>query len=178
VADVSAMRGAIGQAYQRFGNLQGVIHGAGVVGEDGYREIKDSNYDNCDSHFQAKAHGLLVLEDVLKGKTLDFCLLLSSLTSVLGGIGQAAYASSNIYMDSFACRHKRTSTVRWLSVNWDVWRLHEHAAFGSGLGTTHKELGMSAEEAMAMMEAVLSVRTASQLVVTTGDLAARISQWI
>src|SRR2546430_10610575 len=54
------MRGAIEQAYQRFGNLHGVIHGAGVVGENGYREIKDSNYDNCDSHFQAKAHGLLV----------------------------------------------------------------------------------------------------------------------
>ena len=89
-----------------------------------------------------------------------------------------AYASSNIYMDSFACSHKRTSTVRWLSVNWDVWRLHDQAAFGSGLGTTLKELGMSAEEAMAMMEAVLAVRTASQLVVSTGDLAARISQWI
>ena len=178
VADVSAMRGAIEQAYQRFGNLHGVIHGAGVVGEDGYREIKDSNDDNCDSHFQAKAHGLLVLEDVLKGKTLDFCLLLSSLTSVLGGIGQAAYASSNIYMDSFARRHKRTSPVRWLSVNWDVWRIHDQAAFGSGLGTTLKELGMSAEEATTMMETVLAVRTASQLVVSTGDLAARIKQWI
>ena len=111
VADISAMRRVIERSYQRFGTLHGVIHGAGIVGNDGYREIKDSDRDNCDGHFQAKAHGLLVLEQVLDGKALDFCLLLSSLTSVLGGIGQAAYASSNIYMDSFARRHNRTSPL-------------------------------------------------------------------
>ena len=113
VADADAMRGVIQQAYQRFGNLHGVIHGAGVIGDAGYREIKDSNEDNCDAHFQAKAHGLLVLEDLLRGKKSDFCLLLSSLTSVLGGIGQAGYASSNIYMDTFARNHNRSSPVPW-----------------------------------------------------------------
>ena len=86
------MRGAIEQAYQRFGTLHGVIHAAGIVGDNGLQEINDCHYDNCERHFQAKAHGLLVLEDVLDGKNLDFCLLVSSLTSVLGGIGHAAYA--------------------------------------------------------------------------------------
>ena len=178
VADLNAMRLVVEQAYQRFGTLHGVIHGAGIVGDEGYREIKDSCHDNCDGHFQAKAHGLLVLEDVLDGKPLDFCLLLSSLTSVLGGIGQAAYASSNIYMDLFARRHNRTSPVPWLSVNWDVWRLRDDSATDPGLGRTLQELGMSAGEAMEMMETVLPVRTASQLVVSTGDLGARINQWI
>jgi acyl transferase domain-containing protein len=178
VSDVNAMRGAIEQAYQHFGNLHGVIHGAGIVGDDGYREIKDTEYDDCDAHFQAKAGGLLVLDEVLHGKSLDFCLLLSSLTSVLGGIGQAAYAASNIYMDSFARRHNRTSPVPWLSVNWDVWRLHDQAAIVSGPGGTLKELGMSAAEATEMLETALTMRTASQLVVSTGDLGARIDQWI
>src|SRR6185295_17569882 len=85
VADAGAMRGVIEQACQRFGTLHGVIHGAGIVGDAGYREIKDSNNADCDAHFQAKAHGLRALEDVLAGKNLDFCLLLSSLTPVLGG---------------------------------------------------------------------------------------------
>src|SRR3989440_8679019 len=172
------MRGVIEQAERRFGVLHGVIHGAGIVGDDGYREIKESDPDNCDGHFQAKVHGLHVLEDVLDGKPLDFCLLFSSLSSVLGGIGQAAYAAANIYMDSFARKHNRTSSVPWLSVNWDVWRLRGHAAFDSTLGTTLKELGMSIEEATEMMQTALSVKTASQLIVSTGDLDARIDQWI
>jgi len=178
VSDASAMRRVVEQAYQRFGALHGVIHGAGIVGENGYREIKDSDCDFCDGHFEAKAHGVLVLEDVLEGKALDFCLLLSSLASVLGGIGQAAYASSNLYLDSFARWHNRSSPVPWLSVNWDVWRLHDHDTMDSGLGTTLKELGMSAAEATAMMETVLTLRAAGQLVVSTGDLGARIDQWI
>ena len=124
VADVDGMRGAIEQAYQRFGTLHGVIHAAGIVSDNGLQEINDCHYENCERHFQAKAHGLLVLEDVLDGKTLDFCLLVSSLTSVLGGIGHAAYAASNVYMDSFARKHNRSHRVPWLSVNFDLWRSH------------------------------------------------------
>jgi acyl transferase domain-containing protein len=178
VADASAMRRAVEQVYQRFGALHGVIHGAGIVGDDGYQEIKDCDHAHGAAHFQAKAHGALVLEEILHDKTLDFCLLLSSLASVLGGIGQAAYASANIFLDSFARQHNRAAAVRWLSVNWDVWRVPEHGAADAISGKTLQELGMSATEAMEMMETVLAVKTASQLVVSTGDLNARIDQWI
>jgi acyl transferase domain-containing protein len=175
VADEGAMRGVVERASQRFGTLHGVIHAAGIVGD--YREISDTDPDSCDAHFRAKARGVRVLASVIEGRPLDFCLLMSSLTSVLGGIGQAAYASSNTYLDAFARTQNRSSTVPWLSVNWDVWRLHDEPA-AAGLGGTLRELGMSAEEATAMLETVLTLRTAGQLVVSTGDLGARIDQWI
>jgi NAD(P)-dependent dehydrogenase (short-subunit alcohol dehydrogenase family)/acyl carrier protein len=178
VADGSAMREVIQQTRKRFGDLHGVIHGAGIVGDAGYREIKESDAGSCEDHFQAKARGLIVLEDVLDGEALDFCLLMSSLTSVLGGIGQAAYASANLHLDAFARRHNRTSRVPWLSVNWDVWRLGNHTAAGAGPGGTLKELGMSVAEAMEMLETTLSMKAAGQLVVSTGDLESRINQWI
>jgi acyl carrier protein len=47
-----------------------------------------------------------------------------------------------------------------------------------GIGRTVEELGHTAEEATNAMETVLAVRNASQLLVSTGDLAARINQWI
>ena len=179
VSDGNAMRGAIDQAYRRFGVLNGVIHGAGTIGDGVYREIKDSDFDDCDGHFRAKAEGALVLEDLLEGIPLDFCLLLSSLTSILGGIGQAAYAASNIYLDAFARRHNsRSNAVRWLSVNWDVWRTQPQAENDSGLGATLRELGMSRKEATEVLHTVLAMRNADQIVVSTGDLAARTDQWI
>ena len=171
VADEAAMRRVVERAYEHFGALHGVIHAAGIVGD--YLEIKDTDPDRCAGHFQAKALGVRVLERVLDGKPLDFCLLMSSLTSVLGGIGQAAYASANLHMDAFARRHNRTSTVPWLSVNWDVWRLE-----GEGLGGTLRELGMTTPEATALLETVLRMTETGQLVVSTGDLDARIAQWI
>jgi acyl carrier protein len=178
VADVAGMRRAVEHAYQRFGGLHGVIHAAGIVGRDGYREIKDCDYDNCQSHFQAKVHGLHVLEEVLHGRTLDFCMLVSSLTSFLGGIGHVAYASSNIYMDAFTRLHNRSHRMPWLSVNWDLFRFQNQSAVNAGLGKTLEALGHSAEEAMTVMEVLLAARGVSQLVVSTGDLAARVNQWI
>jgi NADP-dependent 3-hydroxy acid dehydrogenase YdfG/acyl carrier protein len=168
VADANGMRKAIEYTYQRFGALHGVIHTAGIVGDNGLQEINDCNYENCERHFQAKAHGLRVLEEVLDGKTLDFCLLVSSLTSVLGGVGHAAYASSNVFMDAFARRHNRSNRVPWLSVDFDLWRTDTHTTTDSH----------TADEAINAMETVLAARNASQLLVSTGDLTARINQWI
>ena len=178
VADEAAMRSAVAQAYRRFGALHGVIHAAGVVGEAAYREIKQADPSSCDAQFQAKVHGVRVLERVLDGTPLDFCLLMSSLASLLGGIGQATYAAVNLYMDAFARRRNRSGGVPWLSVNWDVWRLDQASPFGAQLGATLKELGMSAGEAMQAMESALALRGAGQLVVSTGDLGARIDQWV
>jgi acyl transferase domain-containing protein/acyl carrier protein len=174
VADELAMRAALARAQQRFGALHGVIHAAGMVRPDSHREIKDSDYSSCEEHFQAKAHGVRVLEQVLEGRALDFCLLVSSLVSVLGGIGHVAYAAASNYMDAFARAHNRSARQRWLSVNWDFWRLEDH----SGLGSTVEHLGMSAEEATCMLEIVLALRGAGQLMVSTGELGARLDQWV
>jgi acyl carrier protein len=119
-----------------------------------------------------------VLEDLLDGKTLDFCLLVSSLTSMLGGIGHAAYASSNVYMDSFVRRHNRSHRRPWLSVNFDLWRFPDRDAIAAGFGKTVQDLGHSPEEAIAATEALLRLRNAGQILISTGDLAARLNQWI
>ncbi|HKS06190.1 MAG TPA: SDR family NAD(P)-dependent oxidoreductase [Gemmatimonadaceae bacterium] len=178
VSDAHAARRVVDETRRRFGTLHGVIHGAGIVGDGVYREIKDSDAAYCARHFEAKAHGVRALSDALADVRVDFCLLLSSLTSVLGGIGQAAYTSANMYMDVFARHHNRTSRSPWLSVNWDVWRLDTAASSGAGMGATLKDLGMNTAESMSTLEAVLSSAPVGQLVVSTGDLSARIDQWL
>ena len=178
VDNLEDMRGAIDQAVARFGALHGVIHAAGVTGERRYREVVTVDCDHGDAHFQVKAHALLALEELLRDKPLDFVLLVSSLTSVLGGIGHAAYASSCIFMDSLARKHNRSGATPWLSVNWDFWRVEDRAVVDSGTGRTIQDLGMSANEALEVMETVLPMRHAGQLLISTGDLGARLDQWI
>ena len=178
VADLSSMQGVIDQARRRFGGLHGVIHGAGIVGEKGISEIVKIETSVCDSHFKAKVHGLSVLEKILDGQRLDFCMLLSSLTPVLGGIGEVAYSSSNVFMDTFARKHNRSSSTPWISVNWDLWRLQKRSANNTGIGKTLEELGITAEEGMKVMGFIMPMKAVPQLVVSTGDLNARIRQWI
>jgi acyl transferase domain-containing protein len=178
VNDRSEMQSAFAETDRRFGALHGVIHGAGVVGDQGYGEVAETTRALSDLHFQSKARGVLVLESLIEGRTLDFCLLLSSLASVLGGIGQAAYSAANIYLDTFARRRGREGSTPWLSVNWDVWRTQENVWGHSGPGKTLEELGMTRDEAMQVLETTLTVKRGGQIVVSTGSLDARIRQWI
>lgn len=178
VGDTAAMRAAIEQAHRQFGTLHGVIHGAGIVSEGIHLEIRDTNPDTCASHFRAKAAGVRALAAALEGRSIDFCLLLSSLSSILGGVGHAAYAASNLYLDAFVRLAARSQATPWLSVNWDYWRTGAAARTQGGPGTTVRDLGMSVPEAMLTFERVLAARAAMHLAVSTADLQARIDQWV
>ena len=116
VSNASAMRRALAQVDARFGALHGVIHGAGVVGLEAFREIGRMTPEDADAQFAAKVHGVLVLDEVLRDRVLDFCLLMSSLSAVLGGLGFAAYSAGNLFMDAFARTKSRQSGTHWISV--------------------------------------------------------------
>ncbi len=176
VGDARRMREVVADARSRFGGLDGVVHAAGIVGDD--REIADCTPASSDAHFAGKARGVQALAAALEGEPLEFCLLMSSLTSVLGGVGQSAYAAANLYLDAYARRQRRQGGSPWLSVNWDVWRVGGASAGAAGARTTLRELGMNRAEATETLERVLAMRGAGQLVVSTGDLDARISQWL
>jgi len=178
VADLDAMKNAIEATYQSFGTLHGVIHCAGIVRER-LSDIQDLDLSKCDLHFLSKVQGLYVLEEVLEGKSIDFCMLFSSLSAVLGGLGEVAYSSSNIFMDAYAQKHNRYSKVPWISVNWDLWRIEDGKDnFIPGTGRTLAQLGLVPEEGMAAIERVLAIKDVSRIVVSTGGLNDRISQWI
>jgi len=178
VADLKSMKEVVNCTYQRFGHLNGVIHGAGIVGEKGFSEIIEIDSATCDLHFQAKAQGLYVLAKILEGKDHGFCMLLSSLTPILGGVGEVAYSSSNIFMDAFVRKRWQANDTKWISVNWDLWRIQDNDKNITRLGKSLEKLGIKPNEGMDVMETVLSVEGLSQVIVSTGQLKARIKQWI
>ena len=174
--DAAQMREVVRQALERFGALNGVVHAAGIAGDQVFKTIPETTRDQVAQHFRAKAHGLLVLEEVLAGLQLDFCLLTSSLSTVLGGLGLAAYAAANSYMDAFTHKHNRGRMAgRWLSVDWDGWQLPkttEEVEFDpANLSITPRE----GKEAFARL---LSLGGVTQVVVSTGKLQARLDKWV
>ncbi|MBV9787773.1 MAG: SDR family NAD(P)-dependent oxidoreductase, partial [Chloroflexi bacterium] len=133
VTQPAELRAALEQIDARFGALHGVIHAAGLVHKSFFQVIQETDQAACEQHFQAKAYGPIALEQALAGRQLDFCMLLSSLSAVLGGLGFAAYAAGNCFMDSFVQQHNQRSASPWVSVDWDAWELTE--AQRQGLST-------------------------------------------
>jgi acyl carrier protein len=163
---------------ERFGRIDGVIHAAGITGAESVRAIADTGLAECARHFQPKARGLLVLEKALRGRDLDFCLLFSSLSSILGGLGFAAYSAANLFMDAFAHQQSRSSHIPWISINWDGWKRIDAAESAPGLEAASTELAMTSQEGIECFQRIVSLVAGPQIVVSTGNLQTRIDQWI
>ena len=177
-ADGTRMQALIADAEARFGALNGVIHAAGIVGEASFCTIAEADRADCEKHFQSKIYGTRVLEQILRDKELDFCVLISSLSSLLGGLGFAAYAAANSYMDAFVDRHNQTHEQPWISANLEGWHFPEPGDDVAQAGRI-PELGMTPSEGVEAWERILSEpRPFNQLVASSGDLQARIDQWV
>ncbi len=177
VADAEQMRIVLGQVDERFSTLHGVIHAAGITDGASFQAVAQIGREVCESHFQPKVHGLYVLQQLLADRQLDFCLLMSSLSSVLGGLGLAGYAAANLFMDAFCHAHNRSSTQPWISVNWDSWQLDE--AQHEIMGRTLARFEMLPEEGWEVFQRLIaSIDGVSQIIQSTGDLRARFDQWV
>jgi len=175
VADSAQLCSALAQATATFGALHGVIHAAGISDPRAFGAVQEVDRAMCEWHFAPKVHGLYALAQALREQPVDFCLLFSSLATVLGGLGLSAYTAANRFMDAFVSEYNRRAAVPWLCVDWDSWQVKErpHGDFG----VTIASFTMTPEEGTdAFVRALSAGRT--HLVNSTGDLQARIQQWI
>lgn len=178
VSDASAMRHALDRTEARFGALNGVVHAAGVVGVEAFREITQTQAEDADAQFTAKARGLMVLDEVLAGRDIDFCLLMSSLSAVLGGLGFAAYGAANLFMDAYARRKSREGGAPWIAVDWDSWKMADLQPVIAGLGASVSDYVMEPDEGVDACARILAGGLRGQVVVSSGDLNPRLRQWV
>jgi acyl transferase domain-containing protein len=177
VANEDQMRAAVARAAERFGRIDGVIYGA-AAGQNTDKDIIETTPADCMHQFYAKVKGLLVLEKVLQGREQEFCLMLSSLSSVLGGITFGAYSAANIFMDTFARKHNQTHAQTWLSVNWDRWFFDEDVRPGDRLTAGVEGLAISPKDGGEILDRILSMGPVSQVLVSMSDLYARLERWV
>lgn len=121
VSNIEQMKKIIQQTVERFGNINGIIHSAGVP--DG-AVIKRRTREITESITAPKVKGTLVLEQILQDLDIepDFFILCSSVSSILAPFGQVGYAGANAFLDTFA--HYKTSRdgTFCVSINWDTWQ--------------------------------------------------------
>ena len=174
VADAEQARDVVRRCFARFGSLHGVIHAAGVVGAKAIKTIPELTVEECEKQFRPKVTALYSLAQALEGIELDFCILTSSLAALLGGLGYAAYSSASAFMDAFAQSVSRGRSSPWLSVDSDLWEI----GAGNASTQTWSQLPMTSAEGCEAIHRVISDRRWPRVVISTGDLQARIDQWL
>jgi acyl transferase domain-containing protein/NADPH:quinone reductase-like Zn-dependent oxidoreductase/acyl carrier protein len=97
--------------------LRGVFHAAGVT-DDGI--LLQQTWPRFEKVFGPKVAGAWNLHQATKQLNLDYFVLFSSASAVLGSPGQSNYAAANAYLDALA-NYRRSNGQPALSINWGPW---------------------------------------------------------
>jgi acyl transferase domain-containing protein len=130
--------------------LRGIIHAAGIL-DDGV--ISEQDRDRFAKVLAPKVDGAWHLHKQTQTLPLDFFILFSSATSLLGAVGQSNHVSANAFLDALA-HHRRAQGLPGLSINWGAWSEIGYAAQvqagdflkTQGMGSIAPSLGLAALE--------------------------------
>ncbi|SCG49790.1 type I polyketide synthase [Micromonospora halophytica] len=117
VTDPADLRRVRQAAEERFGGIDGIVHAAGLPG-GGMAEVKERA--EAERVLAPKLAGTLALARVFGDLPLDFVVLCSSITSVVGGFGQVDYCAANAFLDAYA-RSGGGFRAPVVSQNWGGW---------------------------------------------------------
>jgi len=119
VTNEEQMKSVVQQAREQFGEINGVVHAAGVPGA-GMIQLKTPAM--AENVLAPKVAGTRVLDRVLQDAPLDFFIMCSSRAAILGGFGNVDYCAANAYLDAFAHYKRSTNDGTAVSINWDAWQ--------------------------------------------------------
>ncbi len=116
--DAQAVQQLVQSILDKYGRLDGVIHGAGVI-ED--KLIADKTMPSFERVFGTKVDSAIHLSRLLPEETLQFVALFASIASRFGNRGQADYAAANEFLSKLAVEWDRRTAARVFSVAWGPW---------------------------------------------------------
>ena len=97
--------------------LKGIFHLAGVL-EDGL--LVNQSWNSFEAVMAPKLLGAWNLHHQTQSMDLDYFVCFSSITSLVGSLGQSNYAAANAFLDALA-HHRHSLGLPALSLNWGPW---------------------------------------------------------
>lgn len=165
------LRDALSSAIDPVYPLRGVIHAAAVLAD---APVTAQTQEEVEAVMAPKVKGAWNLHTFTAGMDLDFFVLFSSASAILGLHGQVGYAAANAALDALA-RFRRSSGLPALSINWGPWAQEGLAALSGQRWLDWGISDLNPGSSLDAMGALLLEGTAQALVlhVDWGVLAER-----
>lgn len=168
---------ALARVFDDLDPIAGVFHAAAVSSGPSIRALGlELSSEDFTTQERPKLHGARALAQALHGREYEFCFLFSSNASRFGGAGRSAYAAANGAMEAFVTDRWRGGDHRWVTASWDGWRLDDEPVRSTT--TPLDRLALSASEAVAAVETIVTKAQTAVTVVSKGDVRDRYDRWV
>ncbi|MEZ4727507.1 MAG: SDR family NAD(P)-dependent oxidoreductase [Caldilineaceae bacterium] len=163
VADETAVAALFADLRTQQPPLRGVIHAAGVL-DDGI--LLNQQWSRFVGVLAPKVQGAWHLHTFTQELTLDFFVLFSSATALLGAQGQSNYAAANAFLDALA-HYRQQQGLPALSIDWGAWA-------DSGMAARTAQLQTSA---LQMLQPTAGVAALERLLGQQGQIGVFAMDW-
>ncbi|ASZ12882.1 hypothetical protein CK934_18935 [Chitinophaga sp. MD30] len=173
VTDRVAMKEGLISAREKFGQLNGVLHAAGISGSV---PLPYNSIDNFERVLSPKIKGTLILEELLQevyGHTNPSLMIYcASSSAVIGDFGGCDYAVANRFQQAYAHYRQQNIPGKTCVINWPLWQ--EGGMQLNIDGSTQLYLQSSGQRLLGTAEALeifdrLVAQTGVQYLVIPGD---------
>lgn len=157
VTDATAVRVLVERLAREHGPLRGIVHAA-VLLDDGL--ISGLTPERIRAVLNPKLLGAQNLDTATEKHPLDFFVVYSSATTVIGSPGQGAYVAANAWLEGFA-RRRRVQGKPALAIGWgaisDVGLIARDKQLGRRLRRTTGVVGISSSDSLAHLGRLLAL---------------------
>jgi acyl transferase domain-containing protein/NAD(P)-dependent dehydrogenase (short-subunit alcohol dehydrogenase family) len=168
VGDLDALGAFLAERRMAGPPLRGVIHAAGIIDD---AALASQDWSRFERVLRPKVGGALNLDRLTRADPLDWFVMFSSVSALLGSPGQANYAAANTILDVMAHERRRLGRPT-LSVGWGPW-----GQVGMAASASMKErlavsglTSFTPEEALGAMETMMGT-DAAQAGIVAADWA-------
>jgi phthiocerol/phenolphthiocerol synthesis type-I polyketide synthase C len=155
ITDWSALERLFEMIHFTMPPIAGVIHEAMVLDDSILANLDAERFNRV---LAPKVTGAENLNYLVRGRQLDYFVLFSSVTTLIGNPGQGNYVAANAYMEGLA-RRRRQKGLPALAIGWgpitDVGVVARNQQLQSGLQKLTGVMGMRAREALELMAQAL-----------------------
>jgi len=160
ISNAEEIKQVLDNIRDKYSAINGVIHCAGIAG-DGFLFKKDEEVFR--KVLYPKIQGTWMLDHLTKEDRMDFLILFSSITSIIGAPGQGDYTAANAYLDAFTAYRNKLGK-RTLTINWPAWS-ETGMAVDYGVDTSHSVIKpLCTSEAIKVFDIVLNLKLERSIV--------------
>ncbi|RXJ71691.1 hypothetical protein CS022_20345 [Veronia nyctiphanis] len=173
VSDAASVNALVEEVRHTLGPINGLFHCAGINRD---ALVKDKTLQDFRAVLHPKVLGTLNLDEATRNDPLDFVVYFSSISALLGNIGQSDYCYANSFLDHYSAWrnnmvHRRLRLGRSISVNWPLWKdggmqVDEQVALFSERNTGAGPL--SIEDGLNLLADVMRINNVSHVFTAKG----------
>jgi acyl carrier protein/NADP-dependent 3-hydroxy acid dehydrogenase YdfG len=167
-SDADALREALLGAARAQGRIDAILFAAGPTAGEGIAAFQEMTPQSMLPHLASRVAGLRALAAATRDVPVGSCLVVSSLSTVLGGLGSGPYMATSAWTEAFAAARRADG---WRTIAWEHWRRPGEVS----LGGRRDRYAIDPTELAQTVEVALQTPV-DELMVSTAPLQARLEE--